>query len=373
MITDPNMITDSNMISESGDVMWNWDLDPDSQLEDLPDWIPDSGELFPLNWEPSFQPWTELTHVDPDGIVPSDLNGANGLTTIQMEALEVGRVLSQIVPHPLPQTESRSTNVLQGLDHGALAGDKMSFEPRINVPTFWQEPLSLTRRLNDDSSLPFDKNLTPEIPGSFAYAVLDLEGWPPVLKLQQDVDAIGDSVLAEQRQENLVSEAAREPPGLDTLVSMTQAPLPGEIRPQTGTRPQTETKSTASRCAPCRFAGVPKVHTLFAANPDQQLTLIFLQSKCDGSVGSVCTRCQHLKSKVAEETRRRVRKWLDGTDDASRDLPQFLIEPSESLSLPKILFFELSMIPPLLSSANHPYIANMAVTSRSTITSRRSA
>ncbi len=177
--------------------------------------------------------------------------------------------------------------------------------------------------------------------------MLDLEGCTPGPKLQQDISAIGEVLLAQQRQEDLVPE--REHPGLNTVILTTQRSSPSEIRPRTRTRPQTESQSIASRCAPCRFAGVPKVPTFLTVNPGRRSMLIWLQSKCDGTVGSVCTRCQHLKSRVAEETRRRARKWLDRTDDASCHLPQFLLEPSESLSLPKVLFFELGIVSPPLS------------------------
>ncbi len=60
-------------------------------------------------------------------------------------------------------------------------------------------------------------------------------------------------------------------------------------------------------------------------------------------MGSVCTRCRRLESKVPEETRGRARKLLDGMDGAACYLPEFLVEPAESLSLRKILFFELGM------------------------------
>ncbi len=79
----------------------------------------------------------------------------------------------------------------------------------------------------------------------------------PDLKVQEDIYAIGNAVLANQGQEELAPEA--EHPDLDTLFLATQKPSPGGIRPRTGTRPQTETKTIASRCAPCRFAGVLKV------------------------------------------------------------------------------------------------------------------
>jgi hypothetical protein len=53
---------------------------------------------------------------------------------------------------------------------------------------------------------------------------------------------------------------------------------------------------------------------------------------------------------VDEESQRRAQKWLDGIDGAARYLPGFLIEPTESLSLPKVMFFELSMFSAELSS-----------------------
>ncbi len=81
---------DPNMDPESSTVTWNWDLDPNGQL----------GDLCPFDWQQLFPPWTESTHVDPDHggqIVPSGLNNVQGWDTISTNALEVDRVLSQVV------------------------------------------------------------------------------------------------------------------------------------------------------------------------------------------------------------------------------------------------------------------------------------
>ena len=226
--------------------------------------------------------------------------------------------------------------------------------------------------LNQDAPLPPDNDPTPDDLGSLSYAVLDLEGCMPDLKVQEDVYAIGNAVLAKQGQEELAPEA--EHPDLDALLLTTQKPRPGGIRPRAGTRLQAATKSIASRCAPCRFAGVLKVLAFLVVNPYcQPMLILCFQSECDGAVGSVCTRCRRLESKVPEETRRRARKWLDGIDGAARYLPEFLVEPAESLSLPKVLFFELSMFSPLCSPTDCPCKVNMAGISRSTAASRRSA
>ncbi len=121
--------------------------------------------------------------------------------------------------------------------------------------------------LNQDAPLP-----TPDDLGSLAYAVLDLEGRIPDLEVQQDVYATGDALLAEQRQPELVLET--EHPDLDPPNLTMQSPWPGEVRLQTGTRPQTETKTIASRCAPCRFAGVKKVLLFLVFTPYRRPILI---------------------------------------------------------------------------------------------------
>ncbi len=194
----------------------------------------------------------------------------------------------------------------------------------------------------------------------------------PDLEVQQDVYAIGNAVLAKQGQDELAFKA--EHPDLDTLFLTTQKPWPGGIRSRTRTRPQTEAKTIASRCAPCRFACVSKVLAFLVLSPYCQPTLILcFQSKCDGAVGSVCTRCRRLKSMVPVETRKRAKNWLNGRDGAARYLPEFLVEPAESLSLPKVLFFELSMFPSLCLPTDCPCKVNMTGISRSAATSRRSA
>ena len=87
---------------------WNWDLDPGGQVVDLSGCDPDLRELFPIDWEQPFLPWTESTHLRPDHgahFVPSYLSHVQGWDTISTDAMEVDRVLSQVVfPLPLPKS-----------------------------------------------------------------------------------------------------------------------------------------------------------------------------------------------------------------------------------------------------------------------------
>lgn len=72
-----------------------------------------------------------------------------------------------------------------------------------------------------------------------------------------------------------------------------------------------------------------------------------LQAKCDGSVGSVCSRCRHLESKVNGDTRRRADNGsLAQVVDGLTPFPvQLLVEPSEEMiSLPRIMFLELGTV-----------------------------
>ncbi len=78
------------MDPESNTVMWNWDLGPSGHL----------GDLLPIDWQQPLPPWPESTYVGPDHdgqIVPSDFNNVQGWDTISTDALEVDRILSQVV------------------------------------------------------------------------------------------------------------------------------------------------------------------------------------------------------------------------------------------------------------------------------------
>ena len=93
---------DPNMDLESSTMVWDWDLDPGGQVVDL------SGCILPIDWQQPLLPWTESTHLRPDHgahIVPSDPSNVQGWDTISTDAMEVDRVLSQVVfPLPLPKS-----------------------------------------------------------------------------------------------------------------------------------------------------------------------------------------------------------------------------------------------------------------------------
>ena len=82
------------MDPEFSTMVWDWDLDPGDQVVDL------SGCILPIDWQQPLLPWTESTHLRPDHgahIVPSDPSNVQGWDTISTDAMEVGRVLSQVV------------------------------------------------------------------------------------------------------------------------------------------------------------------------------------------------------------------------------------------------------------------------------------
>ncbi|KAF5251232.1 hypothetical protein FANTH_3667 [Fusarium anthophilum] len=88
-----------------------------------------------------------------------------------------------------------------------------------------------------------------------------------------------------------------------------QEPLRSQVHPVEPV--WTSRSAEPSRCAPCRFANIP-------------------MSQCNGSVGSTCTRCERLRSKVNEKVGI-FKSWFG-----------LFTSPSEpALSLPQIIYFEL--------------------------------
>ncbi len=228
------------------------------------------------------------------------------------------------------------------------------------------ETCGSNRVRSDEPYLPPGSHPTLHVPENLVYTVPDLENSGRDL----DVYATSDVLLAEQRQQELVPEA--DHPDLDPPIQLMQGPYPGKIRSRAKRRSRTGAKSIASRCAGCRFAGISKVLPVFVVNFPFQPVLILLrfQPICAAAVGSVCARCRRLESSV---TRRRARKRLDEVDGVAPSLPEFLLEPAESLSLPDILFFELGMFPPICPPRHCPCKVNMAGISRNAAASCRSA
>ncbi|RBR24914.1 uncharacterized protein FIESC28_02332 [Fusarium coffeatum] len=93
-----------------------------------------------------------------------------------------------------------------------------------------------------------------------------------------------------------------------TLTTL-QEPRRSKVYP--GESTWTSRSAEPSRCAPCRFANIPT-------------------SQCNGSVGSTCTRCERLRSKVD--------KKLANTQSSLK----FSLSPSAPMiSLPQVIYFEL--------------------------------
>jgi len=58
------------------------------------------------------------------------------------------------------------------------------------------------------------------------------------------------------------------------------------------------------------------------------------------TVGSVCSRCVHLRSQVGNEVTMQACEWLERKASALYN-PKNLLQSCDSLSLPQIMFFEL--------------------------------
>ncbi|GAB1314712.1 hypothetical protein MFIFM68171_04922 [Madurella fahalii] len=215
------------------------------------------------------------------------------------------------------QPPQHSTDVLD-TESGVPTTDNLLLEPPLTAALFQYETPASIQRLHEDAPPPPSNDPSPDPLGHRSIYLLDSGVWEPnsEAEKQQEVHSTGTALVLPRQGKVFIEEEDLELNNLNSAVHERNPTAIGAER-----QPLTKVKSFASRCAPCRFAGVPK-------------------SKCDGTVRSVCSRCQHLESKVDENTRSRAKEWLDRMNGAADPL-QLFVEPNETLSLPKIMFFEL--------------------------------
>jgi subtilisin family serine protease len=129
-----------------------------------------------------------------------------------------------------------------------------------NVRFEYETPES-TQALNQNAPLPPTNNPSPDGVGYLSTSLLDRIAWESNTgaEKQQDLHSTGVALISPGQKWTIVEE---EDFKVNNRNLATHAP------PPTGTStptppPQAKAKSTASRCAPCRFAGVPQVRTFF--------------------------------------------------------------------------------------------------------------
>jgi hypothetical protein len=95
--------------------------------------------------------------------------------------------------------------------------------------------------------------------GLLSYSLLDRVAWKPNIEAekQQDVHSAGVALVLPRQNKVVIKEEGLE---LNNSNPEPHVPYPTEIIART--RPPTKVKPIASRCTPCRFAGVPKVQTI---------------------------------------------------------------------------------------------------------------